>query len=194
MPESRPATNCTPARCIRSTVCSRVARTCSNVTPARSSIALTGSTGLDFATTIHSAQGVSADTMHGLLTGQESRQQLYTMLTRGRHGNSSIALLRLAALANPAAAAPPGAGLDTFPATCGGQPVTVTTGSGGGASFWLGDQHYLLTSIDAAAGPGTFHKDFGHRTGLQGTEIQCTATIVEPEGLVTIDVTAVAVP
>ena len=25
--------------------------------------------------------------MHGLLTGQESRQQLYTMLTRGRHGN-----------------------------------------------------------------------------------------------------------
>ena len=31
--------------------------------------------------------GVSADTMHGLLTGQESRQQLYTMLTRGRHAN-----------------------------------------------------------------------------------------------------------
>jgi hypothetical protein len=25
--------------------------------------------------------------MHGLLIGQESRQQLYTMLTRGRHGN-----------------------------------------------------------------------------------------------------------
>ena len=45
------------------------------------------STGLGYATTIHSAQGVSADTMHGLLTGQESRQQLYTMLTRGRHAN-----------------------------------------------------------------------------------------------------------
>jgi ATP-dependent exoDNAse (exonuclease V) alpha subunit len=45
------------------------------------------STGLGCATTIHSAQGVSADTMHGLLTGQESRQQLYTMLTRGRHAN-----------------------------------------------------------------------------------------------------------
>jgi hypothetical protein len=44
------------------------------------------STGLGYATTIHGAQGVSADTMHGLLTGQESRQQLYTMLTRGRHG------------------------------------------------------------------------------------------------------------
>jgi hypothetical protein len=45
------------------------------------------STGLGYATTIHSAQGVSADTMHGVLTGQESRQQLYTMLTRGRHAN-----------------------------------------------------------------------------------------------------------
>jgi hypothetical protein len=45
------------------------------------------STGLGYASFIHSAQGVSADTMHGLLTGQESRQQLYTMLTRGRHAN-----------------------------------------------------------------------------------------------------------
>ena len=39
------------------------------------------STGLAYATTIHTAQGVTADTMHGLATGQESRQQLYTMLT-----------------------------------------------------------------------------------------------------------------
>ena len=45
------------------------------------------STGLGYATTIHGAQGVSADTMHGLVTGQESRQQLYTMLTRGRAAN-----------------------------------------------------------------------------------------------------------
>jgi conjugative relaxase-like TrwC/TraI family protein len=45
------------------------------------------STGLGYATTIHTAQGVSADTMRGLATGQESRQQLYTMLTRGRHAN-----------------------------------------------------------------------------------------------------------
>ena len=37
------------------------------------------STGLGYAATIHTAQGVSADTMHGLLTGQESRQQLCTM-------------------------------------------------------------------------------------------------------------------
>jgi hypothetical protein len=44
-------------------------------------------TELGYATTIHAAQGVSADTMHGLLTGQESRQLLYTMLTRGRRTN-----------------------------------------------------------------------------------------------------------
>ena len=45
------------------------------------------SAGLGYATTIHTAQGVSADTMHGLATGQETRQQLYTMLTRGRVAN-----------------------------------------------------------------------------------------------------------
>jgi hypothetical protein len=107
---------------------------------------------------------------------------------------SSSALLGLAAFASPAAAAPPGAGLDSFPATCDGQEVTVTTG-GGGASFWLGDQHYLLTSVFATGGQGTFQKDYGQRTGLQGTEIQCTATIVDPEaGPITFDVTAVAVP
>ena len=45
------------------------------------------STELGYATTIHGAQGVSADTMHGLATGAESRQQLYTMLTRGAAAN-----------------------------------------------------------------------------------------------------------
>jgi hypothetical protein len=45
------------------------------------------STGLGYATTVDAAQGFTADTMHGLATGQESRQQLYTMLTRGRVAN-----------------------------------------------------------------------------------------------------------
>ena len=36
---------------------------------------------------IYGAQGTTADTCHGLLTGHESRQQLYTMLSRGRHAN-----------------------------------------------------------------------------------------------------------
>ena len=48
---------------------------------------VTASTELGYATTVHGAQGVSADVMHGLATGAESRQQLYTMLTRGRHAN-----------------------------------------------------------------------------------------------------------
>jgi len=47
-------------------------------------------TGLGYASTIHAAQGVPADTMHGLLSGQESRQQLYTMLTRGRTANPPL--------------------------------------------------------------------------------------------------------
>jgi hypothetical protein len=42
---------------------------------------------LGYATTVHAAQGVTADTMHGLVSGEESRQQLYTMLTRGRSAN-----------------------------------------------------------------------------------------------------------
>jgi hypothetical protein len=42
---------------------------------------------LGYATTVHTAQGVTADTMYGVVTGEESRQQLYTMLTRGRSAN-----------------------------------------------------------------------------------------------------------
>ncbi len=42
---------------------------------------------LGYATTVHSAQGVSADTMHGIATGEETRQQFYTMMTRGKHEN-----------------------------------------------------------------------------------------------------------
>jgi conjugative relaxase-like TrwC/TraI family protein len=42
---------------------------------------------LGYATTVHAAQGVTAETMHGVVTGGESRQQLYTMVTRGRAAN-----------------------------------------------------------------------------------------------------------
>lgn len=44
-------------------------------------------TELGYACTVHTAQGVTADTMHGLATGTESRQQLYTMMTRGANAN-----------------------------------------------------------------------------------------------------------
>jgi hypothetical protein len=90
-------------------------------------------------------------------------------------------------------------GLESFPATCEGQtePVRVTTG--GGASFRLDGQHYLLTSIDATfvpdqGEPRTFTKTYGQRTRLGGSEITCTAVIEDPEGTVTFIVTAVAVP
>ena len=42
---------------------------------------------LGYASTIHGAQGISVDTVHGLATGEETRQQLYTMLTRGSDAN-----------------------------------------------------------------------------------------------------------
>ena len=44
-------------------------------------------TELGYASTVHTAQGVTADTVHGVVTGEESRQQLYTMVTRGRSAN-----------------------------------------------------------------------------------------------------------
>lgn len=45
---------------------------------------------LGYASTIHGAQGLTADTCHGLVTGRESRQQLYTMLSRGRHAAAVV--------------------------------------------------------------------------------------------------------
>jgi conjugative relaxase-like TrwC/TraI family protein len=48
---------------------------------------VSAATELGYASTVHTAQGVTADTMHGVVTGEESRQQLYTMLTRGRSAN-----------------------------------------------------------------------------------------------------------
>ncbi len=42
---------------------------------------------LGYATTVHGAQGVTADTSHTVTEGAESRQQLYVALTRGREAN-----------------------------------------------------------------------------------------------------------
>jgi len=42
---------------------------------------------LGYATTVHGAQGVTADTAHTVTTGDETRQQLYVALTRGRDTN-----------------------------------------------------------------------------------------------------------
>jgi len=42
---------------------------------------------LGYATTVHGAQGVTADSCYAIATGTESRQLLYVALTRGRHAN-----------------------------------------------------------------------------------------------------------
>ncbi len=42
---------------------------------------------LGYAVTVHAAQGLTVDVTRGVLTGAETRQQLYVMATRGRHGN-----------------------------------------------------------------------------------------------------------
>ena len=44
-------------------------------------------TTLGYASTIDTAQGITADTCHGVLTGTETRARAYVMLTRGRHRN-----------------------------------------------------------------------------------------------------------
>ena len=42
---------------------------------------------LGYASTVHTAQGLTSDVMHGVITGDETRQLIYTMLTRGRAEN-----------------------------------------------------------------------------------------------------------
>ncbi|MFD1248969.1 MobF family relaxase [Nocardioides ginsengisoli] len=42
---------------------------------------------LGYASTVHTAQGITTDVVHGIVTGTEDRQLLYTMLTRGRIEN-----------------------------------------------------------------------------------------------------------
>ncbi len=42
---------------------------------------------LGYATTVHGAQGITADVAYTVATGQETRQLLYVAMTRGRHAN-----------------------------------------------------------------------------------------------------------
>ena len=63
---------------------------------------------LGYACTVHTAQGLTADAMRGIVTGEESRQLLYTMLTRGRTENHVHVVL--ASPADPHHRAIPGLG------------------------------------------------------------------------------------
>jgi conjugative relaxase-like TrwC/TraI family protein len=42
---------------------------------------------LGYASTVHTAQGLTSDVVHGIVDGREDRQMMYTMLTRGRREN-----------------------------------------------------------------------------------------------------------
>lgn len=48
---------------------------------------------LGYASTVHTAQGITTDVAHGIVTGTEDRQLLYTMLTRGRVENHAHLVL-----------------------------------------------------------------------------------------------------
>ncbi len=48
---------------------------------------VTSEVDLGYARTVHAAQGLTADTAHSVVTGEESRQLLYVAMTRGRHTN-----------------------------------------------------------------------------------------------------------
>ncbi|MFE7720820.1 MobF family relaxase [Nocardia rhizosphaerihabitans] len=50
---------------------------------------------LGYATTIDSAQGITADTCHVALSGHESRQQFYVAMTRGIHANHAYVVTAL---------------------------------------------------------------------------------------------------
>jgi hypothetical protein len=110
-----------------------------------------------------------------------------------------LALLSVAMFAAPAAAAPPGQGLESFPVTCAGTTITVTASAG--ASFWIGNQHYVLTSLtgtftpEGGGTPETFTQTYGVKAGLAGSEITCSGAFVEPgEGTFAFTATGVAVP
>ena len=48
---------------------------------------------LGYASTVHTAQGITTGVVHGIVTGTEDRQLLYTMLTRGRVENHAHIVL-----------------------------------------------------------------------------------------------------
>jgi hypothetical protein len=109
-----------------------------------------------------------------------------------------VVLVLMLALAAPTMAAPPGKGLETFPATCAGQEDVVTVSAG--SSFWFRGQHYLVTVFSGTftpveGDPEPFTQTFGKKKGLAGTSITCMVELVFPgEGSLSLEVTAVAVP
>jgi hypothetical protein len=72
-------------------------------------------------------------------------------------------------LAVPASAAPKKG--QVFAAKCNGKPVTLLTS--GGATFWVGDAHYVLVSLTLTFGGESETKTYGQKRGLT-QRIRCT--------------------
>lgn len=64
-----------------------VRHTCSGLTAVLPAEYVADHVELGYASTVHTAQGLTADVVHGIVNGSEDRQMLYTMLTRGRREN-----------------------------------------------------------------------------------------------------------
>ena len=83
---------------------------------------------LGYAVTVHSAQGVTADTTHAVLGENTTRSLLYVAMTRGRHTNTAYLYERTSATANTATKNPPA------PTSC--PAATVETPPTSSAPSW----------------------------------------------------------
>ena len=88
---------------------------------------------LGYASTVHTAQGITTDVIHGIVTGTEDRQLLYTMLTRGRVENHAHLLADAAdptpssCPASPSSSPPPSCSNASSPATAPPSPRPPTS-------------------------------------------------------------------
>ncbi len=113
---------------------------------------------------------------------------------------ATLALAAAALLAlgvGPAVGAPPAGHFEQVEAVCNGTPVTATVTNG--ASFWIGETHYVVVSFTGTftpveGEPETFTQTFGQKRGLRD-RITCTGSETEPGvGTFSFEVTAAAVP
>jgi|SRR5215213_8171015 hypothetical protein len=94
-----------------------------------------------------------------------------------------LSIAAVATLAAPAAAAPPGNGLEVEGGfSCAGGDTTIIHSQG--SSAYIGDQHYAVASFAFTPTGGTTDtKQFGQKAGLAGA-LTCSKEV--PEGTFTV--------
>jgi hypothetical protein len=113
------------------------------------------------------------------------------MLRSSRIAAAGVSVAALVAASSATATTPPsGKGLRNLPATCNGEPTTLTVSSG--AAFYVDGQKYVLQSITFVNGPFSFTKDFGNRTGLTGGSIECSGSVTDENGTTNFDAIGVS--